>query len=348
MNATENGCAPQGEQRSHDANSSLRSLSYQIVGFKWKKANGNSCSGVEQGSHDTWQPFIVLSNGSDAEEPARLGLWGGKFNIKLGAKSCAGYFSCGRHFKCPDSADVGLASTCQACKQRDDWFGCIQCTGIEETNSSLPSEARRDTRIAGDKISQQNIAPVILCNNPKQRDGCMKNNYWLYLAAFDGHVKVGISYERRFFERMIEQGADFGCRLAIVQDGGYARALEQRVVRYLGLPDKMHGSEKQAMLFGEPNRSIAGIASALARLLDGGPVEARPEIFDFRQYYRLGSVPVRPRPVQLVPGIRLFGDVIATKGNIIVMRTAAGVISFDARRLVGYQVELRSTGTSET
>jgi hypothetical protein len=41
-----------------------------------------------------------------------------------------------------------------------------------------------------------------------------------------------------------------------------------------------------------------------------------------------------------MPGVRLVGDVLATKGNIIVMRTAAGTISFDARRLVGYNVQI--------
>jgi hypothetical protein len=45
--------------------------------------------------------------------------------------------------------------------------------------------------------------------------------------------------------------------------------------------------------------------------------------------------------VHLAPGVRLVGDVTATKGNIIVMQTAGGIISFNAHRLVGYDIELQ-------
>jgi hypothetical protein len=188
----------------------------------------------------------------------------------------------------------------------------------------------------------------MICRNPKQRTGCEHNKYWIYLAAFGGQLKVGVSYERRFFERMIEQGADFGCRLGIVQDGGYARVLEQKVARYLGLPDKIEGAIKQAKLFGDPNASVLNIAKAITKLIDGKLLDLNPETFDFRQFYKLDSVLIKPRPIQLMPSMRLVGDVIATKGNIVVMQTAAGTISFDARRLVGYEVELCSTCTSET
>jgi hypothetical protein len=168
----------------------------------------------------------------------------------------------------------------------------------------------------------------------------MKSNYWIYLTAFDGQLKVGISLERRFFERMIEQGADLGCRLAIVQDGGYARWLEQKVARYLGLPDKIDGAFKQARLFGDPNVSIRNIASSVTKLMDSDMLELKPEIFDFRKYYRLDGVGIKPRSVGLMPGVRLVGDVVAAKGHIVVMNTAAGVISFDARRLIGYEVDV--------
>jgi len=284
----------------------------QIIGFKWKKADGD------------WKPFLLLANGQEGEESTKFDLWGNRINAKLGTKHCTGYFSGGLHFRCPDSAEVGLASTCSACKQSDDWFGCIQCSG-------------EFSEIAGDSKE----APVIVCKNPKQRDGCTKNHYWIYLAAFGGQLKVGVSYEHRFFERMIEQGADFGCRLGIVQDGGYARSLEQKVARYLGLPDKIEGAFKQSRLFGDPNASILNIAKAITKLIDGKLLDLKTETFDFRQFYKLDSVLIRPRLVQLAPGVRLVGDVTATKGNIIVMQTAGGIISFNAHRLVGYDIELQ-------
>ena len=302
----------------------------QIIGFKWKKADGD------------WKPFLLLANGQEGEESTKFGLWGDRINAKLGTKHCTGYFSGGLHFRCPDSAEVGWASTCTACKQRDDWFGCIQCSGefSEIAGEQIVGESK-GANSSAPKAPRQNTAPSIICKNPKQRDGCTKNHYWIYLAAFDGQLKVGVSYEHRFFERMIEQGADFGCRLGIVQDGGYARAVEQRVARYLGLPDKIEGAFKQSRLFGDPNASILNIAKAITKLIDGKLLDLKTETFDFRQFYKLDSVLIKPRPIQLVPGVRLVGDVIATKGNIVVMQTAAGMVSFDARRLVGYNIELQ-------
>jgi len=321
MGSIEGSCAAQSEKAQP---------SYQVVGFKWKKPEG------------WWKPFLLLSNGQESDEPTKIDIWSTGINIKLGRKTCAGYFSGGRHFKCPDSAEVGLTSTCSACKERDDWFGCIQCSG-EIAAADKSETGSYDTQIADKQtVSERKGAPNIICNNPKQRAGCERNNYWIYLAAFGGMLKVGCSYERRFFERMIEQGADFGCRLGIVRDGGYARALEQKLARYLGLPDKIHGALKQANLFGEPNKSIIEIASAIAKVADSALLELRPETFDFRHYYKLGNISLKPRPIQLVSGVRLVGDVIATKGNIIVMRTTAGIISFNAHRLVGYEAELSS------
>lgn len=313
------------------------------MGFKWKKnvsndcscgnsekqcANSRACEVVQRG-HNTWQPLLLVADGNDGEPPVRLPMWKGSMNIRLGDKKCSGYFSGGGHYKCPDSSEVGWESTCKACRQRDDWFGCVQCSGFE-------ANGPEDLRVVGDNKS----TPKMLCNNPKRRDGCSKNMYWVYLSAFDGQLKVGISYERRFFERMIEQGADFGCRLGIIRDGGYARGLEQRVARYLGLPDKIDGALKQSRMFGEPNKSVINIAKAITQLIDAKMFDIKPEIYDFRDYYRIGDLHVRPRPIKIVPGVRLVGRVVATKGNIVVMQTAAGVISFDARRLVGYEVEM--------
>lgn len=309
-------------------------LNYQIVGFKWKK-NGEG-----------WQPFFLVSNGADSQAAAKFELWGKPINIKLGKKRCTGYFFGGLHFKCPDSAEVGYASTCTACKQKDDWFGCIQCTGefAAQAPDLTAGEGGTDS-----SAQTETTAPHynILCNNLKRREGCQQNTYWIYLAAFDGQLKVGVSYEHRFFERLIEQGADFGCRLGVIKDGGYARAIEQKVARYLGLPDKIHGAMKQTRIFGDPNSSILNIADAVAKLADTNLLELRPEIFDFRRYYRLDGISLRPRSVQLMTGMRLVGNVTATKGNIVVMQTAAGMISFDARRLVGYNVELHSTCTRQ-
>ncbi len=250
-----------------------------------------------------WQPYFLISNG----DSHRLPLWSAPLSITLGEKSCIGRYVGGSHVPCPDNARTA-AMICDKCKEQDDFFFCIECKGDD-------------------------------CKNHKQRGSCEKENYVMYLASFDVLLKVGISREARFYERLIEQGADFGTKIARVKDGMYVRKMEQAVSKYLKCSDRIDGEVKQELLFGDPNASTIAVVKAVAKLKDAHwdfPIQH--EIYDFRSYYRLAEIGSKPKKLQIAEGKEVRGRVVATKGNIVVVRNSDGFFSFDARRAVGREI----------
>lgn len=234
-------------------------------------------------------------------------LIGEKISFKIGEKRCIGYFSGGRHISCPDSRFVVSGNMCAECQRLDDWFECIRCSGI--------------------------------CLNPKQRDGCSKNQYHIYLASFDSILKVGMSFDRRFQNRLIEQGADFGTKIVSLKDGMLARQTEQKISKLLSLPDRVTGDVKQNMIFGNPNRASVNISEAITKLRNSDiSMNSEPEIYDFRKYYRLDKIMKKPVKFPIKDGAILDGTVIAAKGNVLVFENSRRYYSFNAHAMVGREV----------
>lgn len=212
--------------------------------------------------------------------------------------------------KCPNNAQTEKGYYCNDCRLRDDFFLCVQCDGSE-------------------------------CINKKRREECKKENYYLYLAAFDSLVKVGISMEFRVMERFVEQGADMAAKAGVVTDGKLARSLEQDVKRSLGIADRVTGDRKHDLIFGSPNRAAASLFDAISRLKETAfaPYMIYPEIHDLRKHYRLSTVHSRPEKFVVKEGSALSGRVVAAKGNIIVIENS-GFFSVNAHDLIGREMEL--------
>ncbi|MBI4162361.1 MAG: DUF2797 domain-containing protein [Candidatus Aenigmarchaeota archaeon] len=256
-------------------------------------------------------------------------------SLKIGKKRCIGSFVNGNHKPCPNEVAVEeRGEFCNACAAADDYCMCIRCTGEK-------------------------------CINEKQRNSCEKSSYFIYLAAFDNMLKVGISLDRRIMERLIEQGADLGAKIARVQDGMVVRQIEQQIKNRLGIVDRIRGHDKQRLIFGSPNIAASNIRNAVLKLRASmflGPSGAmqpfskymlnQPEIYDFRKYYNLERVPYTPRPIQLAEG-SLEGTCVAAKGNVLIFSSTvpnaeslyavaghSDYFSINAHELVGREIEL--------
>src|SRR3989338_6224245 len=154
---------------------------------------------------------VFLTRGREISESRAMG---SEIRVDFGTKKCTGFFSRGKHRDC--GAHAGDERQCAECQARDDFFMCVKCTGSE-------------------------------CINQKARAGCEKGTYSLYLAAFGPVVKVGISREFRLLERLVEQGADFGTRIASVRDGKEVRLVES-AIKDAGIRDRMTGQGKSSLL----------------------------------------------------------------------------------------------------
>lgn len=254
------------------------------------------------------EPFLFAREGDTL---LRIRLFDEKINMLVGKKRCTGYTKGGKHFECKNKRLVDREKMCRECAIDDDYFLCMKCTGEE-------------------------------CINEPQRPACSANKYYIYLAAFSTMLKVGISYEARLLERLIEQGADMGAKIGVVQDGKLARLVEQQIGKELDICDRVSGAEKQKMLFGNPNVAAVNILDAFNKLKTNGVSQylIPPEIYNLQGIYRLSSVMLMPQAFFIKEGSLLEGDIIAAKGNILVLKNQSGLFSVNAHSLIGCDVEL--------
>lgn len=256
---------------------------------------------------ENWEPLLVLNNGNGFE---KLQLFDSEIAVKIGEKKCIGHFSKGRHIKCTNDAVIDKGYYCNECRLRDDYFLCVQCDGSE-------------------------------CINPKRREECKEEKYYVYLAAFDSLVKVGISMEFRIMERLVEQGADMAAKIGIVKDGMVVRALEHEIMKSIGVVDRVWGDKKHELIFGNPNNAAIALFNAINRLRKTSFSQHMiyPEIHDLRKYYRLNNVPVRPKKLAVKPGSEISGRVVAAKGNLVVIENG-DFHAFNAHDLIGRELEI--------
>lgn len=253
-----------------------------------------------------FEPFLFLN---DNEEMKRLKLLGESVSMDVGRKTCIGHFSKGRHVKCPGNRAIDRDWNCNECKLNDDFFMCMRCDGSE-------------------------------CINTPRRGDCKEEMYFVYLAAFDSILKVGISRERRLIERLIEQGADFGAKIAVVKDGKDVRVVEQEINKYLNIVDRVSGAEKQKKIFGSPNAAVTNISRAIVKLQNNGIKKymVPPEIYDLREYYHLKNVPYQPRIQWVKDSTKIEGQIVAAKGGILILNSENGFFSVNTHDLIGREI----------
>jgi len=228
-------------------------------------------------------------------------------SLRFGEKRCIGFFKNGKHTPCPNNRKTKYENVCEDCQKEDDFFSCIKCNGSA-------------------------------CINLKRREECKENNYYIYLAAFDSLLKVGISYEHRLLERLVEQGADFGAKIALVRDGKNARILEQKMKLFLNAKDRIRGREKHATLFGNPNNAVKKIYEAIDKLKNNFNL-LEPEIYDLRRYYKLQNVLMNPSILEIKDNLEVIGRIVAAKGNIMIFKNQNEFFSLDANSLIGRNIE---------
>jgi hypothetical protein len=177
--------------------------------------------------------------------------------------------------------------------------------------------------------------------NERKRQECLASHYNIYLAAFDSMLKVGISHEHRLMERLVEQGADFGAKIARMQDGKLVRAIEQRIKKEINIEDRLTGEQKNEVLFGNPNVAVGNITRAVSVLRSNGFSKYMTglEIFDLRSYYHLHNVFSQPKIMEIKEGAEIKGRVAAAKGNLIIFQNNENFFSVNAHRLIGRMIE---------
>ncbi|MFH0836870.1 MAG: DUF2797 domain-containing protein, partial [Candidatus Aenigmatarchaeota archaeon] len=229
-----------------------------------------------------------------------------KISIKLGDIYCIGYFTNNKRNPCPTKERLLKGTVCKSCQEKDYYHKCLGCSGD--------------------------------CVNEKHREICKDTTFYTYFTTFGPLLKVGISQEHRFFERMIEQGAELGIKFGRIKDGKEARQIEQKIKKLLLCEDRVYGTFKEQHIFGDPNTVMLKLKDALETIKKNGFTSLGTEIYDFRKYYRLGKVIKQPKPIAINTGILIEGTVVAAKGNLIILKNNDNFYTVNSHRLVARDV----------
>ena len=253
---------------------------------------------------EKFKPFLKLKEGNFEK---KIELIGNDIYFQVEEKLCTGYTKNGKHFQCDKV--VSNEWKCNSCMMNDYFFMCIKCDGKD-------------------------------CKNEKRRDKCKKEDYFIYLSAFDSFLKIGISQGYRLIQRLVEQGADFGAKVAKVTDGKTVRKLEQEIGEKLSITDRVRGIVKQDKFFGNPNVSVKIIFDSISKLKNSeySKYMTPVEVFDLRNYYNMDNVRTRPEIMRIENGSIIEGTVMAAKGNIIAIENKSGIFSINMHEMVGRKV----------
>lgn len=252
---------------------------------------------------EDWKPVLIAR---EENKQKKIDLMDKDICLKIGKRYCIGFHKDGKHNPCPSSAAVSGEWFCKDCMKNDDFFPCVKCVGS-------------------------------FCFNENQREKCIDNEYYLYLAAFDSFLKIGVSYKFRLLERLVEQGADFAAKIALIQDGKYVRKLEQKIKHILNITDRVRGYQKHKLLFADPNNSVLSITNAIEKLNQNNIKIVDPAIYDLRHYYKLHKVMSQPKSMEIKDDMEIEGKVVAAKGNILILEKG-DFFAINAHRLIGREV----------
>ncbi len=179
------------------------------------------------------------------------------------------------------------------------------------------------------------------------RDACMGSKAYVYLAAFGGKLKVGVTREDRFVTRWVEQGADAALRV-LTGNGSEVRRLEHMISTQLGVPESVRGEAKvsalgredktkQALiLLQETRRRIHSLASSNQRF------DEDPWILAL--HYNIPAMKQKPIRLSVDGNVTVAGEVVGVKGPTLLLRSGGVFYVLGLSALLGRSVEFVSGG----
>jgi hypothetical protein len=213
---------------------------------------------------------------------------------------------------CPTSSRAKEGPRCPSCAVRDAAAPCLRCSGETCT------------------------APIPV------REACENSQVYVYLAAFGGVVKVGVTQGGRFVTRWVEQGADIAMRV-LTGNGSEVRRLEHAIHTRLGVSESVRTGAKVSALGKEDKTKLA------LRLLE----DTREKIHavaspDQRfhedpwillSHYNIPVLKQKPISLRVEDGVDVTGEVVGVKGPILLLRNGGVYFALGLSALLGRSVE---------
>jgi len=153
---------------------------------------------------------------------------------------------------------------------------------------------------------------------PELYQEAKKEEYCLYLAGFgEDIVKCGVTRKERFEERMREQGADFGCIVAVQTGPDGIYGAEEALQARFGFANSVRLAEKMRRLVFDKDAARENFQNAVELVEGSGALpDFSPRIVDFSQCYPRLSSPQQAYSV--------LGEILGAKGEILLFKSESG------------------------
>ncbi len=237
------------------------------------------------------------------------------------------------------------------------FHGPRRCIGsIDSTLKSIkcPAESiilQRGTTRCGPCSAMDFVDPCIRCDGRAclatidRRVQCDGTKYAVYLVVFnDETLKVGVSSAKRVRTRWVEQGADFGGILHLVQGGLDARRIEDSLGKNSKVAKQVRGERKIQGLLSKIDLDTAqSIVEDFILEVQSDEVGPLVELEDLARYYSLVDLDTKPYPwrnkTEKIDDRPLIGEVVGMKGSLLVTSLGSAFTVTDLKQVIGYDLE---------
>ncbi|MFW9812715.1 MAG: DUF2797 domain-containing protein [Candidatus Thorarchaeota archaeon] len=279
----------------------------QVMGISWKaQDDGSFLSGLRVWNDSDTPEFIPVVPGEKVS-------W-----VFRGPRRCIGSVDSSlQSVRCPEDSVILQRGTlrCGPCSAMDFVDPCIRCDG---RNCMASSERRAQ---------------------------CDGTDYAIYLVVFnDETLKIGVSSEKRVRTRWVEQGADYGGTLRLVEGGIDARRIEDRLGKNPKAAKQVRGERKIRGLLDKIEIDNAqSIVEDFLLEIEDGELGNTVELEDLSKYYSLSSVDTQPNPwksrTAKIDDSPLLGEVVGMKGSLLVTSLGSSYTVIDLKQVIGYSLD---------
>jgi hypothetical protein len=179
----------------------------------------------------------------------------------------------------------------------------------------------------------------------ERRSQCDKTDYAVYLVVFnDETLKIGVSSEKRVRTRWVEQGADYGGILRLVQGGIHARWIEDRLGKNPRAAKQVRGERKIRGLMNKIEQNSAqSIVEEFLIEVEDGELENTVQLEDLSGYYSLSNIDTKPNHwrnrADKIDDRPLVGEVVGMKGSLLITSLGGSYTVADLKQVIGYSLD---------
>ncbi len=153
---------------------------------------------------------------------------------------------------------------------------------------------------------------------PQLYEEAKKEEYCLYLAGFgEDIIKCGVTRKERFEERMREQGADFGCMVAVYAGPDEIYNAEGALQSRFSFNNSVRIAQKLRRLTFDKSAAREHFSSTIEMVRSSGCLpDFAPSIIDLSSHYpRLHSPEITDS---------ILGEILGAKGEILLFKSQGG------------------------